>query len=79
MPNTTYVLVDKKFNHFVAECSDIDSANFIVTACNSHEELLANIDAALYALETNRGDLSKNQRQALDNLLAVANKARGVA
>jgi hypothetical protein len=54
-----------------------DNAAFIVTACNSHAELLANIDAVLYTVEMNRGDLSGSARQALDNLRAVVNKARG--
>ena len=38
------------------------------------DELHTNIEAALYALETNRGDLSINQRQALNNLRAVLAK-----
>ena len=52
-----------------------DNKDHAITALRAErDELRTNIEAALYALETNRGDLSINQRQALDNLRAVLAK-----
>ena len=40
------------------------------------KELESNIAALLFAIESIRGNLSKNQRQALDNLRAVWSKSK---
>ena len=52
----------------------IELQSYIAALRAERDELRTNIEAALYALETNRGDLSINQRQALDNLRAVLAK-----
>lgn len=45
-------------------------------ANRSMDELVANAKALLFAIEPNRGDLSRNQRQAIDNMRAVIERAK---
>ena len=52
----------------------VELQSYVSALRAERDELRTNIEAALYALETNRGDLSINQRQALDNLRAVLAK-----
>lgn len=46
----------------------------LATLRAQNAELVTNIQSALYAIESNRGNLSKNARQSLDNLRALLAK-----
>ena len=54
--------------------TDVANSAELSTLRAQNAELIANIEATLYAIEPNRGDLSQNQRQSLDNLRAILAK-----